>query len=242
MDRTETAYHEAGHAVVSYYRGLPIESADVVETEGRAGVVVHADPPENWDIGIYGEEMEAWYFGHIMSTVAGVQAVEILNGRPAHRDDPNLQYWVPGSDYATVGLLFGELGPEALQRAYDEAEQVLRENWRAVRAVASALLQHKTLDKESLYSVFEEAGCSRDEESAALVEEVYRSVEYEHLCRRRFELAEAAKTASEEEMPALEQEFLRVDRQVVAQGGDSWITRVRPAGLAEGEEEKNDEE
>lgn len=43
--RKDSAYHEAGHAVAAYYRGIRLEGADIVPTEERGGVVNLGDPP-----------------------------------------------------------------------------------------------------------------------------------------------------------------------------------------------------
>lgn len=232
MGEVETAYHEAGHAVVAYHRGLPMEGADIVATGDRAGVLKMGEPPAYWDAGAYGELMKAWYFGAVMVRFAGTQAVELLTGKAVGEHDPNVMQ-LPGSDWSGVAAMFGELEQDGLQRAYDEAERVLRDNRHAVKAVAEALLEHEALDKGELYAVLDGAGCARDAEAVALVEEAYRDGHYLVLSEERFRLFRALQEArdrgaSEGEVMRLEQELLRVDGEIVEAGGLSMIRRSDP--------------
>jgi hypothetical protein len=43
-DRLATAYHEAGHAVIAYELGIPLQSVTIVPSEDAHGVVRHQDP------------------------------------------------------------------------------------------------------------------------------------------------------------------------------------------------------
>jgi len=230
-ERKRSAYHEAGHAVAAYYRGIPIEGVDIVPTEERKGVVKLSDFPANWDVGAYGEAMYARYFGQVIVNMAGVLAVEKLTGSPTGPLDPNRHLGVIGSDWWGLGHLSGQVRPDDLQRAYDEAKQVLRENWPAVEAVARALLEHGNLDKGALYAVLEKAGCSQDEEAVALVEEAYWEGEYERLAEKRWELycrlmEGRNQGATEAETNEVYREFLRVDKELVEGWGiESWAAK-----------------
>jgi len=240
VSRTKTAYHEAGHAVVAYHRGLHMEGADVVATGDRAGALKMGDYPVNWNAGAYGEPRTSWYCGIVMTFFAGIQAVELFTGKPAGEDDSNLMQ-LPGTDWSGVAKLFDELGQDALDQAHDKAEQVLRDNWHAVEAVAEALLERATLDKGQLYAVLEEAGCVRDEEAVALVEEAYREGRFEVLVDERFRLVGTLEEARDRGAPKgevanLEQELVRVDGEVVELGGDSIIRWSEPE---EGTEEEH---
>ena len=151
MDEREAADHEAGHAVAAYYRGLPMEGADISRTEGRVGQVRMGDPPEGWDSTLPGEAWESWRYGRMVASMAGVRAVEILTGEPPSKLDPNMMQGVPGSDWSGLSFLWAEVGEDGLQRANDEAVWVLRDNWHCVEAVAGSFMERATLDREDLY-------------------------------------------------------------------------------------------
>jgi len=190
-----------------------------------------AIPRWGGDIEPYGEPLKAWYFGRIVVTMAGVLAVERLTGNPTGPLDPNTVQWVPGSDWSGLGFMAGQLGSDDLQRAHDEAKQVLRENWRAVEVVARALLEQESLDKGALYAVLDEASCNRDEEAVALVEEAYREGEHERLLNRRWELrnrleAYRDQDTTEAEVTKVWREFVLVDKELVEEwGSDSWVPK-----------------
>jgi hypothetical protein len=106
----------------------------------------------------------------LVSFYAGVKAVELYTGRPTAPDDPNTDPRSRGSDWdAIMDLTLTLAGPEesaqvALQQqAKENAQRILRENWRGVEAVADALLKHRILDSADLSRILEEANCPRGE-------------------------------------------------------------------------------
>jgi hypothetical protein len=119
------------------------------------------------------EDMEVYdkiLYRHLVTSYAGVKAVELYTWRPTAPDDPNTDPRSKGSDWDAVRKLISWLaGPEesaqvALQeRAEEEAQRILRENWRGVGAVARALLRDRSLDSANLSRILEEANCPRGE-------------------------------------------------------------------------------
>ena len=156
-----TAYHEAGHAVVSWVVGLEMASASIEPHGSSLGRVSFADME---DSEVYDEIMHR----HLLSSYAGVKAVEIYTGQPTAPDDPNTDPRSRGSDWdAIMDLTLTLASPEesaqvALQeQAEEEAERILRENWRGVEAVAQALLRGRSVDSKDLTRILSQANCPR---------------------------------------------------------------------------------
>jgi len=158
-----TAYHEAGHAVVSWVVGLEMEGASIEPQGSSLGRVSFADMK-------YMEVYDEIASRYLLSSYAGVKAVELHTGRPTAPDDPNTEPRVEGSDWDSITALTLTLaGPDeseqvALQeQAEEKARRILHENWRGVESVAEALLRHRILGSAHLSKVLEEASCPRGE-------------------------------------------------------------------------------
>jgi hypothetical protein len=163
MSEERTAYHEAGHAVASWVVGLEMDGASIDPQGSSLGRVSFTDM----------EHMEVYddiLHRRLVSSFAGVKAVELCTGRPTDPDDPNTNPGYQGSDWDEVmDLTLRLAGREesaqvALQeQAEEEAQRILRENWRTVEAVAEALLRNSSLDGAGLSRILEEANCPRGE-------------------------------------------------------------------------------
>jgi hypothetical protein len=158
-----TAYHEAGHAVASWVVGLETEGASIERQENSLGRVTFAEIEA---IEVYDELMDR----HLLSSYAGVKAVELYTGRPTDPDDPNMDPSYKGSDWDEVmDLTLRLAGPEesaqvALQeQAEEKAQRILREHWSGVEAVADALLRRRSLNSADLSRILKEANCPRGE-------------------------------------------------------------------------------
>jgi hypothetical protein len=158
-----TAYHEAGHAVASWVVGLEMEGASIEQQESSLGRVTFADIEA---MEVYDELMDR----HLVSSYAGVKAVELYTGRPTDPDDPNMDPRYQGSDWdGVMDLTLALGGPEesaqadVQERAEEKAQRILRENWRGVQAVAEALFTHRNLDSADLSRIMDEANCPRGE-------------------------------------------------------------------------------
>src|SRR4028118_1370490 len=158
-----TAYHEAGHAIVAWVVGLEMEGVSIEPQESSLGRVTFV-PVE--DIAAYNEILHR----RLVSTYAGVRAVELFTSRPTDPGNPNLDPRDQGSDWDEItDLTFRLAGPEesaqvaVQERASEEAQQILRENWYGVESVAEALLRHRSLQSANLSRILEEANCPRGE-------------------------------------------------------------------------------
>jgi ATP-dependent Zn protease len=158
-----TAYHEAGHAVVSWVVGLEMEGASIEQQGSSLGRVRFADM----------EAMEVYHEilrRHLVSSYAGVQAVELHTGRPTDTDDPNIDPRVKGSDWdGVMDLTLRLAGQEEStqvtlqEKAENEAQRILGENWRTVETITQALLRDRSLDSADLSRIMEEANSPRGE-------------------------------------------------------------------------------
>ena len=157
-----TAYHEAGHATVSWVVGLEMESVSIEPQEDSVGRVTltamkHMD--------VYDKILERL----LVSSYAGLEAVELCTGQRTDPDNPNMDPREPGSDWDTIHEVISKLVSEPSaretlhERSKEEAQRILRENWLGVETVAEALLRHRSLDSEDLSRILEEANCPRGE-------------------------------------------------------------------------------
>jgi hypothetical protein len=205
-----TAFHEAGHAVVSWVVGLEMEGASIEPQESSLGRVSFADME---DMEIYDEIMHR----RLVSSYAGVKAVELCTGRPTAPDDPNTDPRDKGSDWDQVMDLIPRLaGPEeseqvVLQRqAEEKAQRILRENWRGVETVAQALLRGRSLNSSDLSRILAETNCPRGEP-------VY-DYELNKLSDRRFQLMHRYHALIEEgrhkDARRIAEEYARVDSKM----------------------------
>jgi hypothetical protein len=158
-----TAYHEAGHAVVSWVVGLEMEGASIEPQGSSLGRVSFTDIK---DMEVYDEIMHRY----LLSSYAGVKAVELYTGRPTDPDDLNTDPRIEGSDWDTImALTLSLAGPEeseqgALQeQAEEQARRILGENWHGVEAVAQALLRGRSVESKDLSRILSEANCPRGE-------------------------------------------------------------------------------
>lgn len=136
-DRTTTAYHEAGHAVVAYRLGVEFRAIQLGATSSDGGSIVLRAP----DASVEGAQR------HAAAMWAGIVAQSHSTG--ARRWDGSLD------DVTSLGRLVGQC-PERLEAlmvgALASAERVLLEPraWAGVEAVASALLLSGRLDYSSV--------------------------------------------------------------------------------------------
>ncbi len=163
----DTAFHEAGHAVMAFELGIPIASADIVGDDDAAGRVL-TNGSQRWmeDMDTSYEEMPAWVRrrleGHIMMTWAGPLAGYMhrkLDSAAAPTDQECAEH---GSfDFATIGqLLFRAVTDEQERVAYGEWLRIRAWNmlhvplvWREVEAVAEALAHRRRLSGRAVRTV-----------------------------------------------------------------------------------------
>ncbi len=143
-DRVETAYHEAGHAVIGLVHGITFERVTIVPDAESLGHVAPATPAEP----ATRAELDRLIDGNVCTTLAGPIAAAVYARRPL------------GKWYANGGAGdFGRARRLAATRCDGDAEEIGRYlrwlearthrlvsyRWGPIMAVAAALLQYGTL-------------------------------------------------------------------------------------------------
>jgi len=162
LDRRRTAYHEAGHAVMCYLSGTrELLGATVIPKDGDHGAVQFGEVPAAVVKEIESLEPSPqsanWLEQEVLFLLSGMVAEEIEFG----------DYFKGGVqvdiDAATErAFLFcdGD-SPEAissfLDRKRGDAEAILRRNWKAVRAVATALCERGTVSASELTAIVKDS-------------------------------------------------------------------------------------
>lgn len=161
---TGTAYHEAGHAVVRALLGLSVRKVTVKPTEDTLGHVAGAPLPQwlcrvvevddPWD--------HAWALRKILNEITSMYAgalAERLKTRRALNVDGAYYDHRQIADFAIT--VTPESHPKEMQAlcAWLElrASRLLREHWKAVEAVAQALLEKRTLTGNQVLTAIAEA-------------------------------------------------------------------------------------
>jgi hypothetical protein len=153
----------------------------------------------------------------LVSSYAGVKAVELHTRRPTDFDDPNINPRVMGSDWDEVmDLTLRLVGQEESaqvtlqEKAEKEAQGILGENWRTVETIAQALLRDRSLDSADLSRIMEEANCPRGEP--------VHEYELNKLTDRKWELAHQYSALIEEgrqdEAQPVGEELARVECEI----------------------------
>lgn len=145
MSKVETAYHEAGHAVVAYYMGLAIESVSIVEDEESRGRV-HSPLPEGFQPDEQREGNIEVLESHLAVCLAGATAQELFTGEFVELE---------GNDLYGATRLMGSLGDTASDEAEQRAKDILRTEWTTVEALAARLLEQGELNSEQAVAVIE---------------------------------------------------------------------------------------
>jgi hypothetical protein len=172
--RTRTAYHEAGHAVLSGAMGGTLKHISIRGAHGTLGRTAQRMLASPTDLA--------------RAYLAGFAAEHILTGRRPHQydaetalgilahTDPSLTETyegIEGTDgYGVVRQLLrtgvredeAELRRE-VDRLYESVRNSLAELWPAVKTLAGALLEHEQLDGEAIIASIGRAGAAALHES-----------------------------------------------------------------------------
>lgn len=152
MSKPETAYHEAGHAVVAHAQGLGFESVSIVEDEDSLGRC-HVTLPEGFQPDERREGSVEILEAHLAVCLAGALAQELFTGESVE---------LAANDLSGALKLVGSLGAssEQMNARIEEAEQrargILHRGWPAVEALAARLLEQEELDSERTAAVIRE--------------------------------------------------------------------------------------
>jgi len=157
--RTRTAYHEAGHAVLSAAIGNKPEHVSIRpegHTLGRSGARTSARPTSRVQIHLAGFAAE-----HVLTGRRSRQLDQEVGFAIILRLDPGLRTAFAAFDerdghrvvLEVLRMAVFESDDEIkgeVDRFYDIARESLSSVWRAVEAVATALLKHEDLGRDGL--------------------------------------------------------------------------------------------
>jgi hypothetical protein len=170
-ERSATAYHEAGHAVIGLALQLPVAFVTIKPRAGSPGHVSYA--PKHHSVGAvyprglyrkpiadiseqdaFGnpviEQNEDWHARAVMSIAGGMAEAEFLkDGRTWRRD------FASSSDKRNVAFYRRKLGDKArgVEEYEAECEKLIKQHWPMIKAVAAKLLKEETLSGNDVYAI-----------------------------------------------------------------------------------------
>jgi hypothetical protein len=152
---TCTAYHEAGHAVMSFYRHVPFRYVTIIENQESLGrVACRKLPPgimADLAAGIREEKPRRRLEAEVDVLLAGGLAVKILGGRnPYQGADKDMATSV---DWAMQINGSGEQATAYLAWRNLIVRQDLKNRWKQVEEVARALLVRKKLSRAEVKAI-----------------------------------------------------------------------------------------
>lgn len=146
-----TAYHEAGHAVMSILvNRIPVSAT--IEPDGT-GVVGKVDfeadaPPQARRYFDESSVKRAYARARVLGELAGSIAHDIFEpGRQRDGADQHDDHW---ASQLAIEMVSWMDASAFLDAARKEAEVLLRTHWAAVEALALALLDHRTMQREDI--------------------------------------------------------------------------------------------
>jgi hypothetical protein len=131
MDADVRAHHEAGHAVAASVLGTPIKRASLDEVWTLVRVGCPRAQRNQAIIALAGAEAETKYCGHSL--------------------DRQAELW--GVAWATDLAAVGDLERAAIAPALCQARQLVDQHWRAIEAVAQALLERGELTGADIHAL-----------------------------------------------------------------------------------------
>ena len=148
----ECAFHEAGHAVACYRLFHRLDYVSILSTSEYRGCMKGAD--EDWHERPAGTS-DAQIRAHIAKiatiTLAGGAAVEKLFG--GMRDVEMRHDIRAARDLLESVAETGEELDIFIDRCWSQARRLVRKEWRAIKAVAVALMERKTLSGEDVEEI-----------------------------------------------------------------------------------------
>lgn len=168
-DVTRAAYHQAGHAVAAHLLGRPVPDLSIEAEPEAAGTCGYALWAE--DFGVLGEGEEEGTAGVVGAAGVGeagfaeggeveAEIVACLAGPIAEAIHAGEFSEEAAEDdiFLILELAEAAVADEAAREAYlagleSKAEALLQEAWRAVEAVAGALLEERTLEASRVREV-----------------------------------------------------------------------------------------
>jgi cell division protease FtsH len=171
-DKKIVAYHEAGHATMSYLLGEPIARASIQSTvSGVGGVVFNEDKESVFQtnkefenrvmIAYAGRASEAIKFNDIVTTGASndiTQATTLMTAYIEHfgfdKEFGMLDVGVLNREHLVNSDLITSRLIEMSTRLYDNCYNLLKDNYALVESLAQNLLEYETLSSKEIYTIF----------------------------------------------------------------------------------------
>jgi Peptidase family M41 len=150
----ETAYHEAGHAVISLELGCAVRAASIVPNDDSLGRVTSARLPK-W----FRPDLEA---SPRIKRLIEIEVSVLLAGNAAQRRLTGRNNWRGArGDLEAVGTLVSYMFPhETVLKRYvafklAEIEQMVASpcSWAQIEGLANALLEHRELKPEQIRNI-----------------------------------------------------------------------------------------
>jgi hypothetical protein len=150
---TDTAYHEAGHAVCGCLIGRFPLSVTIVRAGHAAGRTEFEPGIPNYARGHFNEspERKAYARQRVLETLAGTIAHDLF--MPGRTHDSGDEHDFHFARELMIDLVNWKDHDAYLAEAKIECRALLGANWKWVAAVAEALLQRKTLSPEDVLAL-----------------------------------------------------------------------------------------
>lgn len=151
MNRTTTAYHEAGHAVVAFFSGFRIEYATILPGDGFSGMM-KARPQGRFSLDSATPAMRQKTENWILITLAG----DIAQRKHAPRS--SRQWHTTADRQAATDLALSVCGNGESATAYLAwlnivARQLIEGRWDLVDRVAKVLLDRERITGDELRAI-----------------------------------------------------------------------------------------
>ena len=163
------AYHEAGHAVMNYLAEMPIARASIIgSTSGVGGAVFQADKDSSqfstkdeyeWQIKICyaGRASEIESFGEFTDGAGSdiTQATKLIYAYCC-KFGMSREFGLLDIDVLKTITPFAvpnELMQQLSKRFMNEAQMLIHDNYRLVRAIAEELLANETISGDTIYDI-----------------------------------------------------------------------------------------
>lgn len=153
---TNTAYHEAGHAVMHIVRSIPIDYVTIVPNDDYKGAVRWNHGPSvmlNMNMGNNSREIRSLAIDAILISLAGPVAEEKFAGLYDKNGSADDLFHAD-----EIAMHYSRNPEKYIKAKFAETRKVISRNWRLVGRVAEALLEHKTLDHDTLLEIAETEG------------------------------------------------------------------------------------
>lgn len=167
--KTAVAYHEAGHAVAAVMLELAVRRVTIIQDEEAYGRVSRRSPPlhvmDALETGDMWQHPDAFVRGVSEIIMAMSGGIAGLRGTGANLDWESPEFaadeevWLAWAEQMTVSNVFEDARERDALLGWlrTRAEVLLNQNWSAVEAVATKLLQRRTLTGSQVTKIVNEA-------------------------------------------------------------------------------------